>query len=383
MKMKEKIISFVMHNKFLYSSYYYVLSSLLRLIKFFVRPDDHLVLFVSFGGRFYNDSPKCLYEAMKKDPRFRDYRFVWAFRSPREFPEVENRVRIDTIRYFIIALKARCWITNNQIERGLDFKGKNTFYLNTTHTVLPKLTASRINKDITFTSKATSKCDCYTVQSEYERTVLGGDENRIKVVGYPKSDILANYTDSYRQSLRKKLDLPNNKTVILYAPTFREGSLRDIAIPVDFSKWRFILGEEYIVLFRAHPVVALKVKIDEDSSFVRDVSSYPDNNELIIASDILISDYSGIFFEFGVQSKPMFVYAYDYEEYNKTRGLYFDIRQELPGGGLNEEELLLLIRDGDKTEIMQKVEEFRQKYITAYGHATELSLDIIYDHLCQ
>lgn len=371
-----------MHSKLLYGCYYYTMSAFVNILKFLVTPDDRLVLFVSFGGRYFNDSPKCLYDRMKVDERFKGLKLVWAFRDPSQFPEVEHRVKIDSFKYYVTALKARCWITNVLIERGLDFKGKHTYYFNTTHTILPKLTGVQV-KDVTFTSKASNKCDCFTVQCEFEREIMGGDKNLIKVIGYPKSDILANYTEAYRLEMRKRLNLPDDKKVILYAPTFREGYLKDRDMPVDFKKWESILGDDYLVLFRAHPVVALKIKVDPSSTFVRDVSDYPDNNDLIIASDILISDYSGILVEFGVQKKPMFIYTYDYEDYQKTRGLFFDIRQELPGGYMNEDELIHYIKNGDPDEIMKQVDEFRKKYITAYGHATESSLDIIYDHIAK
>ena len=98
-------------------------------------------------------------------------------------------------------------------------------------------------------------------------------------------------------------------------------------------------------------------------------------------ADILISDYSGIFFEFGVQEKPMFCYAYDYDDYIKTRGLYFDIREMIPGGFMDEVELMNYIKSGDKQEIMNKVNKFRKEQITYYGNATEKCLDIISSNL--
>lgn len=377
MEIKESLINTVKGNKIVYSIYYYLMSFLVKVLKIFVRPDDHLILFVSYGGRYFNDSPRCLYEAMLKDKRFDGYKYVWAFRNPSVFPEAGNRIKIDGIKYFITALKARCWVTNVHIERGLDFKGKKTYYFNTTHTLLPKVTGSLINKDKTFTTKAESKCDCYSVQCEFERNIMGHNKNKVLIIGYPKSDILANYNEDFRQEIKRKLELPEDKTILLYAPTFREGDLANSEIPVDFNKWREILGDKYFVLFRAHPVFASKIQCIFDKEFVRDVSDYSNNNDLIIASDILVSDYSGIFFEFGVQNKPMFCYTYDYEAYTKIRPLYFDIREELPGGYLNESELLAYIKEGDRNEIMNKVNEFRKKYIQEYGQATEKALDVI------
>ena len=381
MSIKESLISTLKGSRVLYSIYYYYFSFLLKVIKLFVRPDEKLILFVSYGGRYFNESPRSLYEGMKSDSRFKDYTLVWAFRNPSSFPEVENKIKIDSLSYFITALKARCWITNVHIERGLDFKGKRTFYFNTSHTNLPKLCGITANKEKTFMSKAVNKCDFYCVQCDFEKELFKNDGKIVKVTGFPKSDVLVNYTKKHQLELRRKLGVSDDKTVILYAPTFREGYLKDREVAVDFKKWARVLGGNYIIWFRAHPIFASKVKLDGCEGFVYDMSSYADNNELMIAADILISDYSGILTEFGVQEKPMFCYAYDYDDYVITRGLFFDVREDLPGGYMNEDELLDYIKNGDREEIMKKVDVFRSKYIQAYGHATETCLDIIYENI--
>ena len=381
MSLKENAISEIKGNKLLYTLYYYFFSFTLKIIKLFVRPDDKLILFVSYGGRYFNESPKCMYDTMKTDDRFSDYRLVWAFRNPSLFPEVEDRIKIDSLKYFITALKARCWITNVHIERGLDFKGKNTFYFNTTHTNLPKLCGTSCNDGKTFVSKATCKCDFYCTQCEYEKDLFKNDGKVVEVTGFPKNDILANYSQEDRKAIRARLGVPDNRIVILYAPTWREGYLRDREVPVDFNKWEKILGDKYLIWFRAHPIFASKVPVNSDSNFVKNMSDYSDNNDLMIAADILISDYSGILTEFGVQNKPMFCYAYDYDDYVITRGLFFDVREDLPGGYMKEDELLEYIKNGDRLEIMRKVDVFRSKYIQEYGHATETCVNIIYNNI--
>ena len=379
--MKEKLIQLVKDSKFIYNCYYYVMNVVVKCIKLFVRPDGNLILFVSYGGRYFNDSPKCLYDRMKNDERFADNTLVWAFRTPSSFPDVEKKIKIDSFKYFVTALKARCWITNVHIERGLDFKGKNTYYFNTAHTNIPKLSEGGASGDKTFKTNAESKCDFFCVQSEFEENLFKSSAKIVKAVGFPKNDILANYSSEYQLELRKKLGIPDGKKVILYAPTFREGYLKDRDVEVDFKKWEAVLGDQYMVWFRAHPVFACKVKVDKDSSFVVDMSAYTNNNDLMIAADILISDYSGILTEFGIQEKPMFCYAYDYDDYVATRGLYFDVREDLPGGYMKEDELLDYIKNGDRQEIMKKVETFRNKYIQVFGHATDTCLDIIYKNI--
>lgn len=378
---KESCISLLKSNRILYSLYFYCCSFLIRLLKLIVKTDDRLILFVSYGGRYFNESPRCLYDKMKTDSRFSGYTLVWAFRNPSLFPEVDNKIKIDSIKYFVTALKARCWVTNVQIERGLDFKGKNTFYLNTSHTNLPKICGSSASQEKTFTSKADNKCDFYCVQCELEKELFKNDGKIVEITGFPKNDILANYTKQQQSEIRNRLGVPAGKKVILYAPTFREGYLKDRDVKVDFKKWERVLGGDYIVWFRAHPIFASKVELDPDSKFVIDMSNYSDNNDLMIAADILISDYSGILTEFGVQKKPMFCYAYDYDDYVITRGLFFDVREDLPGGYMDEDQLLDYMKNGDMKEIMKKVDAFRNKYIQVYGNATEKCLDLIYQNI--
>lgn len=378
---KESCISLLKSNRILYSLYFYCCSFLIRLLKLIVKTDDRLILFVSYGGRYFNESPRCLYDKMKTDSRFSGYTLVWAFRNPSLFPEVDNKIKIDSIKYFVTALKARCWVTNVQIERGLDFKGKNTFYLNTSHTNLPKICGSSASQEKTFTSKADNKCDFYCVQCELEKELFKNDGKIVEITGFPKNDILANYTKQQQSEIRNRLGVPAGKKVILYAPTFREGYLKDRDVKVDFKKWERVLGGDYIVWFRAHPIFASKVELDPDSNFVIDMSNYSDNNDLMIAADILISDYSGILTEFGVQQKPMFCYAYDYDDYVITRGLFFDVREDLPGGYMDEDQLLDYMKNGDMKEIMKIVDAFRNKYIQVYGNATEKCLDLIYQNI--
>ena len=79
---KSQLIERVKNNKLIYNVYYYGMSAAVNIAKLFVKTDEKLVLFVSYGGRHYNDSPKSIYEEMKMDPRFQGYKLVWAFREP-------------------------------------------------------------------------------------------------------------------------------------------------------------------------------------------------------------------------------------------------------------------------------------------------------------
>ena len=88
--MKAKLIEYVKNNRWIYIIYHYVASAFVNVLRLFVKTDDKLILFVSYGGRHFNDSPKCLYDVMKYDDRYKGYRLVWAFRNTSQFDEVER-----------------------------------------------------------------------------------------------------------------------------------------------------------------------------------------------------------------------------------------------------------------------------------------------------
>lgn len=377
----------VKNNKIFLALYQSVGSFVLRIVSRFVSCDNHLILFVSYGGRYYNDSPMYIYEQMLKDSRYKGYKLVWAFVKPEEHPDIPNKVKIDTLTYYMIALKARCWITNVVVERGLNFKPKHVFYFYTTHVTLPKLTGYDAAGKLEVAKRFRYKFDLSCAQSEYEKrlqySMYGLKHSQVMVCGYPKNDRLANVAIEEYKKLRAIIGIPEDKKAILYAPTFRGNIDDDAVCPIDFNVWKEKLGDDFIILFRAHPVVASRINMEPYKPFLLDVSSYPDNVDLMIAADVLISDYSGIFFEFGVQDKPMYCFAYDYEEYTKVWKLYMDVRKEIPGGDLSEEELLKYIRSGRTAEMNEKLKAFKSKYITSYGNATALAVDAIYNNIGQ
>ena len=377
------IKTFIKRNAWAYTLYFYVLSTVIKIYKLFLRADDKLILFVCYGGRHYSDSTKVIYEAMLKDERFKDYKIVWAFTQPEKYGFIPNRVNINSLKYIRIALEARCWVTNVIVERALDFTGINTYYFHTTHGVLVKLDGFDAKEKKNFKSLAPCRFDCCLAQSEYEKktlmSMLGLKSEVVKILGFPKNDILVNHSEQYRSDIRKKLGVPENKRAVLYAPTFREEDDFKERFDINIELWKEILGEDYILLYRAHPVVSSSKK--ENDSFFIDTTQYDVVEDIMIAADILVSDYSGIIFDYSLMLKPIFLWPYDYDKYNKIRGLYFDIRKELPWKE-SENDLLTMIKNADlKKNVDQYVLPFRNKYASEYGNGTKNSLDEIYKNI--
>lgn len=386
--MKQKLVNFLKYNKVAYAFYYRVMSFCMNVLKLFVKSDDKLILFNSFAGRKYDDSPRAIYENMRKDPRFKDYKLVWAFHQPEKY-DAPIKIKTDGLKYFKTALAARVWVTNSSVERGLNITGKHTFYFNTWHGTPMKKMGTDIGADNTsFRNKGDNHFDVMMSQGHFETDVFsrsfGITKEKFLEAGLPRNDILANYTEEYRKQLRKKLNIRPNQTVILYCPTFREYDKDEslgvvMAPPMDLKKWEQKLGNGYVLLMRAHYEVSKVMKI-EDNDFVRNMTDYPDLNDLYIAADILISDYSSVFFDYSITGKPMLHFCYDYDKYSSKRGMYFDIREKISGAD-TEDGVIDLIKQLDKEAEKKKTIAFREEFVNFYGFAAKAAVDCIAERI--
>ncbi len=384
--MKKKVSNFLKYNNIAYNMYYYVMSVIIQIMKLFIRSDEKLILFNSFAGRKYDDSPKAIFDEMKADHRFKRFKFVWSFHEPAKY-EVEGatKIKTDSFKYFKTALAARVWITNSSIERGLSFRGKNTYYFNTWHgTPMKKMGSDIEEANSSFSTKGKTAFSVMMSQGHFETEVFsrafGISHEQFLEAGLPRNDILVNYNDEYRQLIRSRLNIRDDQTVILYCPTFREYDKDEklgvvMAPPMDLGKWERELGEKYVLLMRAHYEVSKVMRI-EDNAFLRNMTDYSDINDLFIAADILISDYSSVFFDYSITGKPMFHFCYDYDEYNSKRGMYFDIREKI-SGGTTENEVIMCIKCIDEESEMRKTVAFRNEFVNFYGNATKAAVDCI------
>ncbi len=382
--MKNKIVYLLKNNSMVYNIYCFIFNIFFRILRIFIKTKNNVILINSYGGKKYDDSPKVIFEYMKTQKKYNKYKIYWAFDNPENF-EIEGaeKIKTNTCKYFFIALKAKYWITNSSIEKGLKFKNKNTVYINTWHgTPIKKMGKDAPNTAFQF---KTSKYDVMYAQSEYDIEVFSNafklPKDIFALVGLPRNDELFNVNKIEIEEVRKKLNIPKDKKVILYAPTFREYN-RDkngciIAPPIDLKKWRNKLSKSYIVLFRAHYEVNNVLGIKNDD-FIYNVTDYGNLNELMKISDILISDYSSIMFDYSILKRPIFSYAYDYEEYQNRRGIYIDIKTELPNSICEkEDELLEKIVNCNFKEEKNKTEKFLKKYIKNDGNARKYIDELI------
>ncbi|MEL7605896.1 MAG: CDP-glycerol glycerophosphotransferase family protein [Sedimentibacter saalensis] len=372
---RKRIDYLLKHNILLQKVYKYGMSYLFKVIGLFIKLDEKLILFNSHG-RKYNDSPKTIFEYMINDDKYKGYRFVWALDEP-DIYDIPNcsKVKMDTLKYFIAALKAKYWVSCVNIERGLNFKKKQTIYLNTWHGTPLKFIGNAISnrKDYDF-----SKIDIFCYAGEYEKEIYRRDFNvlpeNLLLSGLPRNDELYSVTDDLTTYYKRLLKLPLDKKVILYAPTWREstdnGKSYTIKPPIDINYWQEKLKGEYVLLLRTHSYTN-KILGIEFNEFIRDFSAYPDINHLLIAADILISDYSATIFDYSILERPIICFGYDYDEYKRERGLYLDLLAELPNGvSRTQEDVIEKIKTMDHQYECIKTAKFKNMYLEAGGNAT-------------
>lgn len=373
-----RVAYLIKHSKVLKTLYVFFGSLVMRILGFFVSKDEHLILFVANVGKSFSGSPYSIFRFIKDDPKYNEYRCVWALNHPEQIQEEHvETIKFDTIHYFLTALKAKYWVTDVNIERSLRFKSKKTIYLNTWHGVALKKIG---NDDANSGRYDYSTIDYLCVSGSYDKKVfksaLNATQNSFLECGMPRNDSLFGVTEKQKWMLRSKLGIPKEKKVILYAPTWRDstnnGKSFDLKVPVHFLKWRDVLGEQYMVLFRAHDRTTKVMDISFDD-FVIDCSKYEPLNDLLIVSDILITDYSSIVFDYSILAKPFICFGYDYDQYVEERGTYFDAAQVYPQGMFkSEDEVLEQILSMDYEEECKKTRTLNSMFMEySKGKATE------------
>lgn len=337
---KNNLIGTLKKYRVLYYIYYYCCSALLQFLSLFISSSKNRILFVCRGGKQYNDNIPPVYEELLKDVRFSKWEFVWALRDPKS-PDLSSKDRtkvckIDTPLFYWNALKSRCWVTNVSVQRGLNFKNKNTYYINTWHGVPLKYIGLDNNKGVSFTLASRENFDLLCSMGEYDakvyETAFEADPKIIKVTGYPRNDAL--FTSNIEEVKRRVLTYYNidfSKKIVLYAPTFRDYNKSklgmfslDLKLSADLFQQE--LGDNYVLLVRAHGAI---LNTNNVIGCI-DASKYPSVEDLLLITDILVTDYSGIMFDYSLLERPIICLPYDLEEYTEKRGLYINYEEYLP-----------------------------------------------------
>ncbi len=309
-----------------------------------------LIMFESYLGKQYSCNPRAIYEYMKETHP--NYHMFWSvdkgsvrFFQEKGIPYIQRF----SLKWLIYMARAEYWITNSRMPLWLT-KPKHTVYVQTWHgTPLKKLAldmnevhmpgtnTEKYKKNFT---KESAKWDFLLSPNAYSTEIFRRAFNFHKTIiesGYPRNDYLYNYNREDVEKIKKQLNLPLDKKVILYAPTWRDNQFYQVGkykfnLRLDLDLMKEKLGEEYILLLRMHYLVAESLDLSRYEGFAFDVSKVQDIRELYVISDMLITDYSSVFFDYANLKRPMLFYVYDIGEYRDVlRGFYFDIEKEAPG----------------------------------------------------
>jgi CDP-glycerol glycerophosphotransferase len=357
-----------------------------------IETDEKVILFSTFAGRGYSDSPKAIYQYMLGDERFKDYTFVWSFQNPKDHLEVLDNpntyvVQTSTLMNARLCARAKYWFSNYRMPSHM-YPKKDQVYIQLWHgTPLKRLgydieisdNAMNSKKEIRMKYLTDAKKFKYILApSEFAAKCFSsawnlkefGKEDTMLIAGYPRNDFLINHTEQDVKNIKERFNFPEGKKIILYAPTWRDNQyaseLGYVYTPeADFDKLQAALSEEYIILFRAHYLVASSFDFARYEGFVWDVSSVSDINELYVIADMLVTDYSSVFFDYANLKRPVLFYMYDYEAYaNDIRGFYIDT-DELPGKIVKTTDALVeAIRETDIEGFAadERYERFNEKF---------------------
>lgn len=381
----------------------FILAIIVRTFSLFTKVDSKVVLFSSFGGKAYSDNPRYLFEYMQNDKRFSNYHFIWAFKSPQNIKGADS-VRINSLRYYYWLSKAKYWIFNSKMAPYY-YKKANQVYLQTWHgTPLKRLGHDIENNGSTYYRSHQTYAQMvrsydndrnhwdYLVSPNSFSTrvfssAFGISKDRILELGYPRVDCLVQHDKGIILNLKKLYGVPRDKKVILYAPTWRDNSFGikgyTFELKVDFYKWKAYLPDEYVVIFKPHYLIASKYQIPKDlSDFVFIMDSSADINDAYLISDVLVTDYSSVFFDYAVLERPIYFYMYDFDEYkNELRGFYLKVPDDLPNDfEKNEEELLRKIKNEDFD--YQRLMSFNKRFnICNNGKASQQIIGRVFDEI--
>lgn len=380
------IITFLKKNPVILQICWKFAKVVLQFISLFIVKHPKQILFASFGGRSFNDSPRALYNEICKRDEFKDWDLVWAFVEPNKVKIPRGRkIKIDSLAFFLSLLQSKVWICNSSMDRSISLKIKGVVRVETWHgTPLKKIGGDEHQNTIGgkkyFQKKEMDVDTIRCAQSEYDQNlfqrIFHTTKECILLCDLPRNDNLLKYTSSEIDDIKKKIGIDKYRKVILYAPTFREYLWDEngnhlMVPPISLKKWEAFLSKDYILLFRAHYSVGTALNVIAND-FVKDVSDYPELNDLYAISDIMISDYSSTFFDYSILDKPMFCFAYDLKEYQEKRGLYLDLQKTLPCKiHTDEDSLLLDILNTDIVKSSDATRIFHQKFAPYAGHACE------------
>jgi CDP-glycerol glycerophosphotransferase len=319
------------------------------------------IVYSSFQGRQCSDSPRAIHEELVR--REAPFEHLWVVRDGMcRAPGTARVLRHNSRDYHEALARARYVVVNDVLPDWFERRG-DQLCLQTWHGTPLK----RLGFDLSERPANRRQAAAWRHQVAGWQHVLSpngfaterlrsafGVEGEVLETGLPRVDVLnAAGREQRARAVRRRLGIPDGARVVLYAPTYRDqvadrqGRTR-LDLRLDFERLRAATGPDTVILFRKHHAI-FDALPHRAWPFARDVSRYPDATELLLAVDVLVTDYSSLMVDFANTGRPMLFYAYDLERYvTAIRGLHIDAEETLPGPILRtSDEVAEVLRDLD------------------------------------
>lgn len=360
--------------------------------------NNKIVFSNSKGKRGYGCNPKYIAEEILKQNL--NYELVWLVKKHQknidfsEFPQKIRLVEFKSKKALKELATAKFWIDNQakiyHIQRGLE-KQQGQVYIQTWH---GSMGIKKIGKDSKVdncnnlpdsTNTDISFVDYLTSNSNIDNTVFNHRYPNRTIIncGHPRNDIFfksAKEKETIKHKIYNKYKISKNTKIILYAPTFRNNLKNNDCYNLDYfniiNAFEKKYNSNFVILTRLHH--EMKNLEVPNSPKILDVTKYGDIQELMVASDVMISDYSSCMFDFMLSRKPCFSFATDLEQYNNTQGFYYPLETTPFPIATTNEEMIINIEKFDEISYKNKLEEFlKEKECKEDGLASKRVVDLI------
>ncbi|MED2836103.1 teichoic acid biosynthesis protein F [Bacillus wiedmannii] len=344
--------------------------------------NEKTIVFESFAGKSYSCNPRYIYEYLVNTNK--DFNYVWIFNElDKDIFGDAKKVKRFSWKYYYYLATSKYWVTNTRMPNNLS-KRKETIYLQTWHgTPLKRLAADMKKVYMPGTTTEKYKKNFYNESRNWDYLVSPNQysteifkrafkyDQEILEFGYPRNDILCENDRGRKENanrIKDRIGIPKDKKVILYAPTWRDDEFYEkgkyrFELKLNLKEMQEKFGDQYVIALRMHYLVADHVNIEGMEKFVYELSKYDDIAELYLISDILITDYSSVFFDYANLRRPILFFTYDISKYRSIlRGFYMDFEKEAPGPLLEtSDQVINAISNIESIEIEYK-EAFNRFY---------------------
>ena len=360
---------------------------------------ENWVVFESFMGRNCSGQPKYVYKYLQE--AYGDkYKCIWVVdRKGVEIPGKHKTCKRFSLKYYYYMNRSKYWVNNMRQPLSIP-RREETVMLATWHgTPLKRLvfdmddvhSANPRYKDIVF--KQTRAWDYLLSDNPFSterfQSCFRFEKEKILEYGYPANDpMYAPDREEQAAKIKEKLGIPKDKKVILYAPTWRDDQFYEAGqygfeLDLDVNRLQEEFGDEYVLLLRLHYFIVDQLDLSKYGDFTVDGSSYDDITDLYLISDMLITDYSSVFFDYANLKRPVLYYTYDLDKYRDVlRGFYLDMEKDLPGPLLlTNDEVVDAIKNIDKIKEQYKdrYEEFYNRFCCVDdGHAAQRVVEKVF-----